>query len=112
MTKVDDVLSEVWAATSDAPAPLAFNAAVLERIARRRALTDIAFAAMLAFAVWAVAMALGPALAAQAGLLNAILTTPAVLYSLQIVVTGLAVVYAMRNMPVIRRSVWPLVLRR
>lgn len=112
MTQLDEALAEVWTETSVVHEPTAFSAAVLERMARRRALSELLIAATLAVAVLAVAMALGPVLGRETGLLDTILTAPPVVSSLVTIAAGLGAVSILRSRSVIERGFWSLGLGR
>jgi hypothetical protein len=60
MNKLDAVLAEVWDETAVAIAEPGFNATVLERLARRRARREFMYGTVLAIAIWAIALLLGP----------------------------------------------------
>ncbi len=112
MAKLDDALAEIWDATCVADAPAAFSAAVLERVARRRTMREMAMAAVIAVAVWAVALALGPVLIADAGLVSTALSAPPVMASLAIIAAGLGLFAALRVRGAVERGFWSLGLLR
>ncbi len=60
MNNLDAVLAEVWDETAIQSAQSAFNVPVLEKIARRKAASELGFGAVLAIAVWSIALLLGP----------------------------------------------------
>lgn len=112
MTQLDEALAEVWKATRADHASVAFSAAVLERLAVRRVVSEVLVAATIAFAVLAVAMALGPALGTEAGLLYQILNASPVPTSLVIIAAGFGAVPILRNWTEIERGFWSLGLSR
>ena len=112
MSKLDAVLEEIWDRTTVADAPAAFNAAVLERLARRRTLQEVAMAAVIAVAIFAVALGLGPALAAEDGLLAGAILRQPVTASLAIIACGLGVFAALRMFSAIERGFWSMGLLR
>lgn len=62
MSDIDDVLNRVWDETRTDTAPALFNTAVFEKIARRKARLDLGISAVIAVAVWVIAMGLAPML--------------------------------------------------
>ena len=112
MTKLDGALDEIWTATKVVDASAAFNAAVLERIARRRVLKEMAMAAVIAVAVWAVSLGMGEVLSSEAGLSNRAFSEAWILASCGVVATGLALFAALRMGRGIERGFWSLGLLR
>lgn len=112
MSDLDKALSEVWGATTVEAQPAAFNAAVLERIARRRALHELGVAALIAVAVWAVASALDPVIASFASPLGQLITATPVVTALVLVGGGLGLLALMRSKFRIEAGFWTLGLRR
>lgn len=112
MSDLNEALAEVWDATAVDAEPAAFNAAVLERVARRRALHELGFAALIAVAVWAIASALGPVIAGFAAPLAALIAAPPVVIALVVVGASLGLLALMRWRFRIDAGFWTLGLRR
>jgi ferric-dicitrate binding protein FerR (iron transport regulator) len=112
MSDLDKALADVWDATAVEDEPAAFNAAVLERIARRRALHELGFAALIAVAVWAIASALGPAVAGFAAPLAQMINTTPVVTVIVLVGAGLGLIAVMRGRFKVEPGFWSLGLRR
>lgn len=112
MSDLDKALAEVWDATAVEDEPAAFNAAVLERIARRRAFHELGFAALIAVAVWAIASALGPATAGFAAPLAQLINATPVLTAIVLVGAGLGLFVLIRGGFKVEPGFWSLGLRR
>ena len=112
MTKLDAALNDIWDATAVHEGSAAFNAAVLERVARRRALRELMMAAVIAVAVWAVALGLGPVLGAQAQVLAGAATEQTVMASLAVIAAGLGLFAALSMRSAVERGFWTLGLLR
>ncbi len=97
MTRLDNALADVWQETSSAPADLEFNVAVLERIARHRARSEIGVAAVIALAVWASALLLAPSVSTVVAQLGQGLAGAPVLLSFSISAGVLAVLWLTRR---------------
>ncbi len=111
MSDLDDALAQVWEQTSVDTAPLAFNAGVFEQIARRRARLELGVAALIAVAVWAVAMALGPLLMRVMTQMGVLIVSAPVLIAMGMVGAGIGLVALMQVRRRVDRDWWTLGLR-